>query len=1247
MPITTNSSNKFAFLLASSKDAGRLADIQMVFDTLTQYYNYLPANIWVVIGETGASTGSFGSANITSVTNTSDLTNAFNAFTANGAADSTMLLYFSVQTGTGSSLVLAGTDINSSGDWIEDNFDVPDDEVHIVVERDEAETLAQTMYDLLGATKTSRTSSCGSGFTAGAGTSGSLFTEEWTKGLKFEAFSGSYADEMLTGEIGLISNLISLKQANMYADTAMAGQNSTYDASDHPLYLGKPNFLIRDGDHPGVGLSSDKSPDIILSYTGGGASTDEFFQDTSGSYENKIQVKVLNIGTHPLRKYSVGVIRYDTDTAGTGEKSVDNVSLLNEVLCPIPMPSDATEPANTLLLLFSKISEFSDIKFPTQLHETIRAKAGLETITDLDTWDYENEYSQAQLNISYSGETDVNVIPPGNGKSGYRPEEKFAFLFAGRTDQQYENDIKNVYDTLTNYYGYPKEHIWVVSGGGNFPTATFHTDSHVSSISDKTVLSSVLQLFKNAAGTVNGNQPDILNNAFLYFTGEGSRENMSGTDTSLLVINGAGGTIKISGEWLKTALDNNANFLNNCQVDIFCEQSHGEGFYNDNSALSLFVCTNRSFTSSCTVSETSGGGTSGSNFTDAWIKGLNMIKLTSVPNKYADELTADVEPTDNLLVSLKKAWVYAKELVPNTGFYNELGEVKYLGLPVFLIRDGDHGTLTEPAYESPDIFLTHPNNTDLDTDPINADLYVQDAGGDIDNIINIRVLNIGTHPLREFSVGITRYDTGAGGPGVDRVKTVSLTEQVLCPIPIPVDASQPPDNSPALFSFITKFNDVPFPDQTHKCIRATAQLAEINLTDMDFWVWNYHNLYEQAQRNIDYSGVAENSGGGIPPLPPYLIIDEKMKQKIMGLKEHIYYVYNPFKEKIIIHFPIPRDYLTVEKELLTFKWFEYHENKMNDLVPIKLSKKNDLLFKFELKPKESKKILLYFAFKPDVKIDKLISVPFDILMSIPKHEYKFKNIRRTLIKGFEKKYALMGGFTLKIKQESSELFGAVKDLKENPVRNALIVLQTVNKRQGAIISTEKDGSYNFSKINPDVYRVLVIADNWHTKRQLIHLPGGKKGAKGVKLNFNEKNSLPGSPIKIIIDKIRIKDAHEPFFKGKGEFLFSSVVIPDKDKKRKQVMKIPKKGFIRSSAKRGENEIELGMTVFEGYAVNSLVFAVSGKEIDFFDPDDKLNRYHRYFKDNPVKWYGKYSPDDERKDPENVGDWQIWYRIVRI
>ena len=96
-----------------------------------------------------------------------------------------------------------------------------------------------------------------------------------------------------------------------------------------------------------------------------------------------------------------------------------------------------------------------------------------------------------------------------------------------------------------------------------------------------------------------------------------------------------------------------------------------------------------------------------------------------------------------------------------------------------------------------------------------------------------------------------------------------------------------------------------------------------------------------------------------------------------------------------------------------------------------------------------------------------------------------------------------------------------------------------------------------------------------------------------------------------------------------------------------MIRLPEEGVYHVGDKPGKNDIELGVTVFQGVVKNkSLSFTISGKEIDLFDPDDALARYHREFTGDPAEWYGKYYPGDEYLDTEDVGGWAIWYRILR-
>ena len=202
----------------------------------------------------------------------------------------------------------------------------------------------------------------------------------------------------------------------------------------------------------------------------------------------------------------------------------------------------------------------------------------------------------------------------------------------------------------------------------------------------------------------------------------------------------------------------------------------------------------------------------------------------------------------------------------------------------------------------------------------------------------------------------------------------------------------------------------------------------------------------------------------------------------------------------------------------------------------------------------------------------------------------------------------------------------------------------MNDLQGAVITTDKKGLYAFPDINPDVYYIHAETENCHSKEQTVVLLKGKE--EELKLHLTEEIPVTGKHVKVVLDKIRIMDDHDSCIKGKGELTFTSVIVPDNDDSRKQVTRLPAKGVYHVSDKPGENEIRLEVTLFDGIVTNRfLSISISGKEIDIFDPDDELNRYHRVFSGDTDTWCGQYYPSDEYIDREDVGDWALWYRIV--
>jgi len=71
-------------------------------------------------------------------------------------------------------------------------------------------------------------------------------------------------------------------------------------------------------------------------------------------------------------------------------------------------------------------------------------------------------------------------------------------------------------------------------------------------------------------------------------------------------------------------------------------------------------------------------------------------------------------------------------------------------------------------------------------------------------------------------------------------------------------------------------------------------------------------------------------------------------------------------------------------------------------------------------------------------------------------------------------------------------------------------------------------------------------------------------------------------------------------------------------------------------------------IFEGYVESDLRVEISGAEKEVYDPNNVLGKYTRLFCGLPERWYGVYGPADEKPiEPENLLNWQVWYRVERV
>jgi hypothetical protein len=148
-----------------------------------------------------------------------------------------------------------------------------------------------------------------------------------------------------------------------------------------------------------------------------------------------------------------------------------------------------------------------------------------------------------------------------------------------------------------------------------------------------------------------------------------------------------------------------------------------------------------------------------------------------------------------------------------------------------------------------------------------------------------------------------------------------------------------------------------------------------------------------------------------------------------------------------------------------------------------------------------------------------------------------------------------------------------------------------------------------------------------------------------------KAMRPVSRIRVVLEKVRILNDHDPWIKGAGEFDFLACVSFNNDSCRKHWHRVPLKGSYKISDWPSKNEQALNVCVFDGYAAeeDNMSISLLPVEEDWLDPDDELSLYSRHLNGPPETWVGRHSPGDEppQSDPEMLSDWLLWYRIESV
>jgi hypothetical protein len=676
------------------------------------------------------------------------------------------------------------------------------------------------------------------------------------------------------------------------------------------------------------------------------------------------------------------------------------------------------------------------------------------------------------------------------------PSNKHAFLFTGNTDARWVEDLKKVFKTLTQYYNYPASQVKVVSGDASL-SAGFMGTTPVT-VADKTALATSLSSFMSGIDSAD-------NTIVFYFTGVGSADLVDPTIT-YLEIKPSGETI--DQQWLS---DNCFGNIYSAFIYVIMQQAYSGGFV---TAVSNIGSTLWTFTSACTNAETSGGDATGSYFTDAWTSGL-QFGITG--GKHAFELAPITDPYPSpggpgMMINMKQAYQFAVNKLPSYGCsdtpdYQKHGaDESYLGLPKLYIRDGN-----PHWWETPDIWLTRRNDTTN-----YEDLYLYDdvpvtgpenptytADGGWKNFINMRAWNIGTHPVRIYSIAAQLNRSGLGltdkqMPILDIGPDSGGTGILLPEDKTDVDAGT------AANSAVVQWNYPFYSGVTHRCARAEVELKS---GDVDF-TWMITSGAEadiEAQRNLDPAPIpppppppvssedpAEENEDGIPAEPengadaPGTGTDQG-SQTFRGIKEHIYEIKNPFDKprKFVLQFP---DEYLKHRKYLAIDWHRLPGKKDGKLEKLDVKINNNLLFlTFKLEKGESAQIKAKMRVSHKFSEMGEIRLPFNILVEEDRKIKPGLKTRTSLIKGMRS----ISGFTVVIWPESVTLEGRLFAAGKKPLPETKIRVETSNGQRWVNLITDKYGAFRLSNICPDTYRITVVREKGVREIHMVNMNGGK------------------------------------------------------------------------------------------------------------------------------------------------------------
>ncbi len=136
-------------------------------------------------------------------------------------------------------------------------------------------------------------------------------------------------------------------------------------------------------------------------------------------------------------------------------------------------------------------------------------------------------------------------------------------------------------------------------------------------------------------------------------------------------------------------------------------------------------------------------------------------------------------------------------------------------------------------------------------------------------------------------------------------------------------------------------------------------------------------------------------------------------------------------------------------------------------------------------------------------------------------------------------------------------------------------------------------------------------------------------------------------IRVVLDKVRVKDSFDPAFEGVDAAAIDVEVRTDNGGGVEQRSRLP-------SGRESFRPVSLWSTVtdepvFEAEVEDHLNVRIELVDVDAPDSAEPIDTYSREFSADPEGWLGRYAPKQEagsERGPEDLGFWEVYYHIER-